>query len=297
MNNLIVKIGAIGDVVRTTILYRILKGKIWWLTSKEAGELLPESKKWYVVSLEEKEKLKNLNFDLIINLEEDLEIAKFVSLLNYKKLIGVFWNENKNKLDYTPSSAQWFDMSLISKFSKKKADKLKWLNRKSYQEILCKMVGHKFNGEEYLLNYSITKKNKPNQQPIIAIEKRAGEKWPMKKWPYYYYLEKKLKKDGFRVYYLKQEKNLINYLKSIEKCDILVCGDTLAMHLGLYLRKKVVAIFTCTSPWEIYDYGRMVKVINPLLKQAFYKRDYNRKLIKIKVDDVYQAVRIIQDKN
>jgi len=32
----------------------------------------------------------------------------------------------------------------------------------------------------------------------------------------------------------------------------------------------VIAIFTCTSPAEIYDYGILKKIINPQLKNCFY---------------------------
>lgn len=296
MNCLIIKIGALGDVVRTTILYRILKGKIWWVTSKEAAGLLPISQNRKVVTLDEIESLENINFDLVINLEENKKIAKFVNdFLKYRKIIGVFWD--RNKLSYTKESSYWFDMGLISKFGKKKADELKWKNKKTYQEILCEMLGYKFKGEEYFLNYPLNHLNKKSKFIRIAIEKRAGEKWPLKKWPYYHFLKKRLEKDGYEVFYLKQEKTLIDYLKSIEGCDILICGDTLAMHLGLYLRKRVVAIFTCTSPWEIYDYGRMIKVINPLLKQTFYKQIYNKSLIGIKLDDVYKAFRTFVNMN
>jgi len=41
-------------------------------------------------------------------------------------------------------------------------------------------------------------------------------------------------------------------VKDIDKANILIFGDTLAMHLGLALKKKVTALFICTSPWEIY---------------------------------------------
>jgi ADP-heptose:LPS heptosyltransferase len=54
-----------------------------------------------------------------------------------------------------------------------------------------------------------------------------------------------------------------------------ICGDTLAMHLGLALGKRVVALFTCTSPWEIYGYGRLAKVVSPLLERFFYQRQYS----------------------
>jgi heptosyltransferase-2 len=289
MNILVIKTSALGDVVRTTPILRKLKGNIFWVTSEKAKELLPKDKLKAILILKNLEEISKIYFDLILSLEEDLQLANFVNNLSYKKLIGVYFDRKLKKILYTKESSLWFDMSLISRFGKKKADELKWKNRKSYQEILFKMLGFKFEGDEYLLNYEV---QKPTYKKIkkVFIEKRAGDKWPMKRWPFYYVVEKRLKKLKFSVRYLTQRKTLTDYLKDVSKCDVLICGDTLAMHLGLYLKKKVIAIFNCTSPWEIYDYGRMVKVVNPKLKDAFYKKDYDRKLVSaIKPNEVLNA--------
>ena len=289
MNILIIKTSALGDVVRTTPILRKLQGNIFWLTSSKAKELLPKRRISKIFIENDLKELIKYKFDLVLNLEENLEIAKFINSLNIKKIIGVYFDIKNKHLSYTKESSMWFDMSLISKFGKKKADELKWKNRKTYQEILFEMLGFGFKGEEYLLNYQHSNKV-PIKVKNVFIEKRAGEKWPMKRWPFYYVVERKLKKLKFTVQYLKQRKTLTDYLKDINKCDVLICGDTLAMHLGLYSKKKIVAIFTCTSPWEIYDYGRMVKVINPKLKEAFYKRDYDRKLVySLKPNEILNA--------
>ena len=42
MKNLIIKLGALGDVLRTTPLLHILQGDIYWITKKEAIPLLPK---------------------------------------------------------------------------------------------------------------------------------------------------------------------------------------------------------------------------------------------------------------
>jgi len=60
-------------------------------------------------------------------------------------------------------------MSLIYKYSKEKADLLKWKNRKTYQEILFEMIDKKFKGEGYWTNYhSNTRKTK---DVVVAMEK------------------------------------------------------------------------------------------------------------------------------
>jgi heptosyltransferase-2 len=289
-NILICKTKALGDVVRTTPILRVITGNIFWLTSKEAVELLPRLETLKILTPDKIDALKNINFDLVLSLEEDAELAKVLTKLKYRKLIGVYYDFESDRLSYTPESKEWYDMSLISKYGKEKADLLKWENRKSYQEILFGMIGKRFKGEEYLLNYEISPIQKKDHKKVVAIEKRAGEVWPMKVWPFYDELEAIIKREGYEVIVLKQRNTLLEYIKDIDEADVLICGDTLAMHLGIYLRKKVIALFLCTSPWEIYDYGRVVKIVNPFLKEAFYRRDYNERLVKgITVDMVFDA--------
>ena len=47
------------------------------------------------------------------------------------------------------------------------------------------------------------------------------------------------------------------------------------MHLALGSGIPCVSIFTCTSPWEIHDYGVQRKIVSPLLEEFFYKRGYD----------------------
>src|SRR3990167_8357908 len=122
MKILIIKTGALGDVLRTSFLaqdlkdkYKKTKPKIFWLTSQPASQFFINNP--YVDNLiisEERDKLKKINFDLVINLEESQDDAEFASSLKPKKIIGVFLNKN-NEIDYTQESSRWFDMSIISK--------------------------------------------------------------------------------------------------------------------------------------------------------------------------------------
>jgi len=265
---LVVKVGALGDVLRTTSALRVLGGRLTWMTSEAATPLLAGNpfverlycKEHYPDSLLDEE------FDLIVNLEDDISTAALASRIKTKCLVGAYLREGK--LVYTESASEWFDMSLISGLGKKRADELKMNNRKSYQEFLFSMLGHRFRGEEYLLNMPFKTKPIPG---LVGLEVRAGDVWPMKRW------------NKFEA--------LTHRLIDICECEYVVSGDTLAMHLGLALRKKVVAIFTCTSPHEIYDYQRMIKVVSPLWKEYFYRRDFDPAPAEaISVETVFDAV-------
>ena len=63
------------------------------------------------------------------------------------------------------------------------------------------------------------------------------------------------------------------------------------MHFGLGQNVKCVSLFTCTSPWEIYEYGLQKKIVSPLLEQFFYKRDFDvRATTAISFEEVFEAV-------
>ena len=114
----------------------------------------------------------------------------------------------------------------------------------------------------------------------------------MKRWNKYEELAEQLSRAGFKIRVFQQRERLVDYAGDINECEYIVCGDTLAMHLGLALRKKVAAIFTCTTPHEICDYGRMISVVSPLYTKYFYRRDFVPEAADaIPTDSVFQAVR------
>ena len=63
------------------------------------------------------------------------------------------------------------------------------------------------------------------------------------------------------------------------------------MHLALGGEVRCVSLFTCTSPWEIHDYGLQKKIVSPLLKEFFYKRGFaERATSAITLEEVLTAV-------
>ena len=155
------------------------------------------------------------------------------------------------------------------------------------------MLGERFSGEEYLLGYEDEKKESlsPKAPYLVGIETRAGKRWPTKQWHQYDQLMQLLVNDGLEVKMFTQKPTLAGYIREIARCNLVVTGDTLALHIALALKKKVVAIFICTSPAEIYDYGRMTKIVSPQLERAFYRQDYIPEAIEaVTLKEVYQKV-------
>ena len=289
---LIVKLGAMGDVIRTTPLLHILNGDVFWVTSEECLPLLPPERITSIVEAKKaKSILQKVTFDLVLSLDDDCHAAAIATALKKQTLIGSYLNGDGMPA-YTDSSAEWFDKGLISRFGKNKADILKMKNTKTYQEIIFEMLGRKFSGEDYILNSNgIAASYNKSDELLVGIERNAGSRWPMKRWNKYDELAQLLISKGFNTTFFQQKKHIAQYIQDINDCDIIVCGDTLAMHVALALKKKVVAIFICTSPTEIYGYGRMTKVVSPLLEQFFYKTNYVHEAVdSISVEQVYRAV-------
>ena len=135
MKILIIKTGAIGDVLRTSFIAQALKDKyaakdpsIYWITSNSAKLLFVNSP--YVDCLlteESREKLANEKFDIAINLEEDEKNCKFVSALNAGKKMGFLYQNGQ--IISSSSAKEWFDMSAVGK--KPMNDVLKKRNKKT----------------------------------------------------------------------------------------------------------------------------------------------------------------------
>ena len=197
MNILIIKLGAIGDVLRTTALLPGLKGKypdcpITWVTLPGSKDLLRNNElvdKLFI--FENKEAVQEIfssDYDLVISLEDDVGVLDIVSNAKYEKIIGAYLD--KGKVMYTDDSSKWFDMGLTSRFGKERADRLKKENQKSFLEIWCPILGidkgvcapgltlDKAN-DDFASDF-FKKNNVSEHDTVIGISIGAGGRWPLK---------------------------------------------------------------------------------------------------------------------
>ena len=287
MNVLIIKLGATGDVVRTTPLLSQLSGQITWLTAAKNITLLENlTDNLRCFSWEERANVLDSHYDLAINLEDTFDVAQFLRTIECREIFGAYLDSN-NSVTYTASSRRWFDLSLISSYGRRRADELKLLNRQTYQEMIFEGLGFRFAGETYLVPEPI----ETGLSGDVAIAADAGPVWPMKKWAYYDELKQRLENHGLTVNTLPQRASLLEHLSDVRNHSCLVGGDSLPMHFALGTAIPCVSLFTCTSPWEIYDYGVQTKIVSPLLEEFFYKRGYDeRATTAITVAEVFDAV-------
>ena len=286
-NTLILKLGATGDVVRTTPLIKHLPGDISWVTAAKNTSLLTGlTKTLRAVSWEQRGQFCDQEYDLVINLEDTPDVAQFLPQVQYKKLFGAYADAS-GALAYTADSRGWFDMSLISRFGKTQADKLKLANRHTYQDLIFSGLGFQFTGEKYRLPEPV----KTSLSGDVCIAPKAGHVWPMKNWAYYAELKAELEQKGLTVNLLPERASLPEHLGDIKNHRCLVSGDSLPMHFALGIGTPCVTIFNCTSPWEIYDYGIQRQLTSPLLAEFFFKRGMDeRATTAIPLKEVVSAV-------
>lgn len=287
MSKLIIKLGATGDVVRTSSLLRRLQGPVTWITAPGNISLLPtEGFDLRCLSWDDRHQALDREYDLIIGLEDDIEVAKFASEVRHSNLFGACMDDSRT-VRYTDDASGWFDLSLVSVHGRERADQLKLKNRRSYQDLIFEGLGYRFEGEPYCL---------PAATPTdllgdVALAPVAGAVWPMKNWAYYSDLKDELERRGLAVNILPTRPTLLEHLGDIQGHRCLVSGDSLPMHLALGSNVPCVTIFNCTSPWEIFDYGLLRKIISPRLEEFFYQRGFDAAATTaVAMDEVLDAV-------
>jgi len=281
------KLGAAGDVVRTTTLLNRFRDHLTWITeAKNAALVQGVRDNLRCLSWEERDVARDRRYDLVINLEDTVEVGRFIETLQFNQRFGAYV-DSENVLHYTKDSRNWFDLSLISVHGRENADQLKFQNRRTYQDLIFDGLGLHFEGEPYVLPQGVAL----GLSGDVAIAPEAGSVWPMKNWAYYDQLKKQLEAEGLTVNVLPKRASLLEHIGDVRSHRCLVGGDSLPMHLALGTSTRCVTLFTCTSPWEIHDYGLQTKIVSPLLGEFFYKRGLDpRATTAISVDEVKGAV-------
>lgn len=331
MEILVVKVGAMGDVLRTTSILPGLKEKykdshIIWVTEEDSKDLVDSNP--YVDEVygnKNIEKLKGKKFDLIINLEEDYETCAFATSLEGNK-IGFFLKGDK--ISPTPSAEEWFNMSALGE--KPRNDKLKRVNKKTYQQLMLEMLGLK--PRNYDIYFRLNKKQKDYAEHfarqfnihkddlVIGLNTGCGGRWPQKMWG----VEKTARLAERLNRELKAKVILFGGPEEVERnneiialarvpiintgcgndlkefpalvslCDVFITSDSLGLHVAIGLKRRIVALFGPTSAPEIEMYGLGTKVVPDLDCICCYKNSCDKKpncMDLISVDGVFNEIK------
>lgn len=145
---LIIKLGALGDVIRTTPLIEALKtahpeSHLFWLTY--SPEFLPSTvDKKLPFTLESITYLEQVPFDILINLDKDVEACALARRIQAEKRFGFTLQ------DGVPAPANEL---AEHKFLTGLFDDIGQSNTKSYPQEIFEICGYTFNGEKYAIAF------------------------------------------------------------------------------------------------------------------------------------------------
>jgi heptosyltransferase-2 len=304
---LIIKLDAMGDVLRTTALLPALaerhpSASITWVTRRESRPLL-ERNPYVTEILDYGEdallQLRVRQFDRVINLDAGKTSAALATAANSTIKDG-FVLDLRGYVQPTNSAARaWLEMGLF--------DDLKREGTRTYQEMMADIIGLPGCRHRYVLHLSDEERERGRShlcklgidfcRPIIGLNTGAGRRWELKQWREEGYLEliARLSRKRPAQFVLlggpeERERhqrlaarcavplidvgcnNPVRHFASVVgSCDLVVTGDTLAMHLSLALNRRTIVLFGPTSATEIDLYGLGEKIVPKMDCLACYK--------------------------
>ncbi|HZY09558.1 MAG TPA: glycosyltransferase family 9 protein [Bacteroidota bacterium] len=307
---LIIKLGAIGDVIRTTPLLRKLKedkpdAEVWWLT--HTPEVIPKSVD-YILSFTPQTitTLQATPFDSIYNLDKDKEACALTSLLTAQTKHG-----------FTIRNGKCVPINHLAehKYFTGVFDDLSRTNTKSYQQEIFEICGYTFSGEKYIMPEVTGYLWKiPKRKKIVGLNTGCGGRWTSRLWPdaYWVALAKKLRKAGHIPLLLggeqEHKKNqrlskqsgalylghfpLDRFMDEVNQCDLVVTAVTMAMHFAIGCGKKIILFNNIFNKYEFELYGQG-EILEPEFEcTCFYSPTCpNNCMQYLSVDRVFDACR------
>lgn len=294
---LIIKLGAIGDVIRTTPLLSKFKelypdSQITWITN--SPNILPSDLIQQILPFNASSVLtvQGCEFDIAVNLDKDKEACILLKNVNAKEKFGYTWDNNH--LHGLNKAAE--DKILTGLF-----DNISKQNKKSYQEEIFEICGMKFTREPNILNvdYNFNKKweiisEKASGKKIIGLNTGCGSRWPTRLWKpenweslilklsdagYFPMVLGGVDEDAQNIKYAQSTGvyypgtySLQEFIAIVNKCDVVVTAVSMAMHIASGLNKPIVLFNNIFNKYEFELYGKGIIIEPPDGCDCYYGR-------------------------
>ena len=240
-----------GDVFRCTCLLEDFRGyHLTWITAAAAEDLLVNNHLIDLLILADSPEQLDRGqilpyYDIVINLEKQRDWCRFAAELSAETHYGFKdWAATGNDCFYPPS-AEALSSALHGQ------------GYQTLQQTLFQTVGREWTGQQYVLGYQ------PKVIPIydIGLNHHVGPKWPNKAWPNHLWQELyEGLSQRYAVCWQQSLNSIRHYTDWLASCRLIITTDSLGLHLGLGLRKKIVALFGPTAAQQVYMYGLGIKL-------------------------------------
>jgi heptosyltransferase-2 len=290
---LIVKLGAVGDVLRTTCvlpaLHRAYESPhVTWITRRSAAPLLASNPCVARVLTVEDPYLEYLlaeRFTAGFGLDPEPLAASILTLSRCDRYFG-FRADDRGCVGPAGSEAEeWWLMGLD--------DGRKRANRRTFQSLLYQVCAVAGPCHRPMLAIGADVRARAaalpamsgafEGRPLIGLNTGGGSRWQYKKWPIagWMALVEELRGAvtgssivllggphevdtnaliashfGDGVIFPGCHHDLPTFAALVERLDLLVTADSLALHMATALSRPVVALVGPTSPWELDLYGQ-----------------------------------------
>ncbi len=296
----IIKLGALGDVVRTVSLLPSLKAAwpqshITWISKPNGVRILrnhPQIDRLFVFDAEGVSALENQSFDLVISLDKEPGPTGLCNAIQCEDKRGIRMSAWGTPEPTDERCEPYFRLGLD--------DDLKFHhNRKTYPELIHEALGIEYVREPYLLYPGPEDRRKAeeifsplgsSESPIVGLNTGAGRVFAHKapRPSHWVEIAKILMQRGCRIALLggpdEAETNRLlaeqlgpevlqtgsdntelEFTAIVGQCDVVVAGDTLAMHCAISQKVPVVALFgpTCEQEIDLFERGRKIVTTHP----------------------------------
>ncbi|HEX9078901.1 MAG TPA: glycosyltransferase family 9 protein [Desulfuromonadaceae bacterium] len=272
---LIIKLGAIGDVIRTTPLLRKLKAlyphaQVWWLTL--TPEVVPSTVDVVLgYTPQSLATLAAMRFDLLINLDKDREACALANTVAAARKMGFVLRHGV---------AAPADQAAVHKFLTGLWDDLNRENTRSYPQEIFEICGFEFAGERYMLDSFAGRGyawDLPRTKPIVGLNTGCGGRWTSRLWAEENWVDLacRLAQRGYTPLLLGGEQEharngriaassgalylgyfpLPQFINLVDQCELVVTAVTMAMHITIGLNKKIVLFNNIFNRHEFELYG------------------------------------------
>lgn len=309
---LIVKLGALGDALRTTPLLPAIKerwprSQVTWLTAPHSAQLLetnPLIDRLWVTGPTSLSLLMVEEFELVICLDKEPDAVTAATIAKAGEKRGYGLTGKGRVALFNPEAA-------LENLRLAVSDELKFrVNEKSYQQLAFETAELEYDSKyDYVFKVpdedlefaeSFIAGNVPAEaEPVIGFNLGGADVFANKRWKTAHYLTLRqliAEKYGSRAAVLAfggptdQERlaeacsapgpriintgsnSMTRFAALLGRCDLLVTGDSLGMHLGLAVGGWCLVLIGSTTPREIELYGRGEMMVSEMGCAPCYKR-------------------------